>query len=55
MRSVLGVAMAAFAITPAFADYYIVQEPTTRRCTILEERPTGGGSVIRERETTPAR
>jgi hypothetical protein len=26
--------------TPAFADYYIVQDTGTRRCTIVEQRPT---------------
>ena len=89
MRMVLGAAVAAFAITPTFADYYIVQEPTTKRCTIVEERPTSpsigvviggagfgvrteaesrmrtveecretgtaGGTMIQERESTPAR
>ena len=26
--------------TPAFADFYIVQDTTTKRCTITESRPT---------------
>jgi hypothetical protein len=40
MRGVLaGAALAAFVITPSLADYYIVQEPTTKRCRIVEERP----------------
>jgi len=40
MRAVLaGAALAAFAVTPSLADYYIVQEPTTKRCRIVEERP----------------
>jgi hypothetical protein len=40
MRAVLaGAALAAFVITPSLADYYIIQEPTTKRCRILEERP----------------
>jgi hypothetical protein len=34
-----GVALAAFVVTPSLADYYIVQEPTTKRCRIIEERP----------------
>ena len=34
-----GTALAAFVVTPAFADYYIVQEPITKRCKIVEERP----------------
>jgi hypothetical protein len=40
MRAVLaGAALAAFVVTPSLADYYIIQEPTTKRCTIVEERP----------------
>ena len=40
MRGVLaGAALVAFVITPSLADYYIVQEPTTKRCRIVEERP----------------
>jgi hypothetical protein len=41
MRAILaGAAFAAFLITPTLADYYIIQEPTTKRCRIVEERPT---------------
>jgi hypothetical protein len=44
MRAVLaGVALAAFVITPSLADYYIIQEPTTKRCRIVEERPASPG------------
>jgi hypothetical protein len=44
MRAILaGAAFAAFVITPALADYYIVQEPTTKRCRIVEERPASPG------------
>ena len=40
MRAILaGAALAAFVVTPTLADYYIVQEPTTKRCRIVEERP----------------
>jgi hypothetical protein len=40
MRSVLAAAaLAAFVITPTLADYYIIPEPTTKRCRIGEERP----------------
>ena len=35
----VGAALAAFVVTPALADYYIVQEPITKRCRIVEERP----------------
>ena len=41
MRAILvGAAFAAFVVTPSLADFYIVQEPTTKRCRIVEERPT---------------
>jgi hypothetical protein len=44
MRAILaGAAQAAFVVTPTLADYYIVQEPTTKRCRIVEERPAPGG------------
>jgi hypothetical protein len=33
--------------SPAFAaEYYIVRNPTTKVCTITEERPAGGGIVV---------
>lgn len=44
MRAVLaGAALAVFVVTPVLADYYIVQEPTTKRCRIVEERPASPG------------
>ena len=44
MRVVLvGAALAAFVATSTLADYYIVQEPTTKRCRIVEERPASPG------------
>jgi hypothetical protein len=44
MRAIFaGAALAAFVVTPSLADYYIVQEPTTKRCTIVEERPASPG------------
>ena len=41
-----GAALAAFVVTPALADYYIVQEPTTKRCRIVEERPVSPSAGI---------
>jgi hypothetical protein len=33
--------------TPTFAaDYYIVQNPKTKVCTITEQRPAAGGEVV---------
>jgi hypothetical protein len=47
MRAVLsGAALAALVITPSLADYYIVQEPSTKRCRIVEERPAPGVGVV---------
>jgi hypothetical protein len=44
MRAILaGFALTTFFVTPTLADYYIVQEPTTKRCRIVEERPAPGG------------
>jgi hypothetical protein len=50
------VAIAAFA-TPALADFWIVQDTTTKRCTIVEQKPTvatmtvvgGDGKVYKTR------
>jgi hypothetical protein len=42
---VIGAALAAF-VTPALADYYIIQEPTTKRCRIVEERPAPGAGIV---------
>jgi vancomycin permeability regulator SanA len=39
-------ALAAFVVTPGLADYYIVQEPTTKRCRIVEERPAPSVGVV---------
>jgi hypothetical protein len=39
-----GAAVAALMYSPALAaDYYIVQDPTTRRCTVVEQRPANPG------------
>jgi hypothetical protein len=40
------VLVTGFAATPALADYYIVQEPTSKRCTIVEQRPANPGIGI---------
>jgi hypothetical protein len=42
---VVAAATAAFA-TPALADFYIVQDTGTKRCSIVEQRPTTQTSVI---------
>jgi len=42
---VIATAIAGFA-TPALADFYIVQDTGTKRCTIVEQRPTTQTTVI---------
>jgi hypothetical protein len=49
------VAIAAFA-TPALADFWIVQDSSTKRCRIVEQRPTtttttivGGDTIFKTR------
>ncbi|MBV8753069.1 MAG: hypothetical protein JO328_09430 [Hyphomicrobiales bacterium] len=40
MSKLLVAAVALSFATPAFADYYIVHDSTTKKCTITESRPT---------------
>jgi vancomycin permeability regulator SanA len=40
-----GLAIAAFA-TPAMADFYVVQDTSTKRCTIVEEKPSTSTTVV---------
>jgi hypothetical protein len=35
----LAAMLVAFA-TPSFADFYIVQDATTKKCTIVDQKPT---------------
>ena len=48
MRIKMLVAAAGFAAfaTPALADFYIVQDTGTKRCSIVEQRPTTQTSVV---------
>ena len=47
MKHVLvAAALVAMATPAAAADFYIVQSPTTKRCTIVEERPAPGVGVV---------
>jgi hypothetical protein len=49
MRAVLaGAALAVLAVTPTLADYYIFQEPSTKRCRIVEEaaRAVNAGAQV---------
>lgn len=38
-------AIAAFT-TPAVADFFVVQDTSSKRCTIVEQRPTTQTSVV---------
>ena len=38
-KLMLAAALVAFA-TPSFADFYIVQDATTKKCTIVDKKPT---------------
>jgi hypothetical protein len=46
MKTLLAVAALVTFVTPALADYYIVQEPSTKRCRIVEERPAPNIGVV---------
>jgi hypothetical protein len=48
MRTKLFVAAVGVAtfVTPALADFYIVQDSGTKRCSIVEQKPTTTTSVI---------
>ena len=43
---IAGAAVAAMFATTALADFYVIQEPTTKRCRIVEERPAPGIGVV---------
>jgi hypothetical protein len=40
VKLIAGVLGAAFVTSGAMADYYIVQEKTTKKCTVVDKRPT---------------
>ena len=47
MKAILaGAALAVASVSPALADYFIVQDATTKRCTIVEQRPAPGLGII---------
>jgi hypothetical protein len=47
MKAILaGAALAVAFGTSAYADYYIIQEPSTKQCRIVEERPAPGAGVV---------
>src|SRR5258705_8245268 len=46
MKTFLAGAALVALVTPALADYYIIQEPAAKRCTIVEERPAPGVGIV---------
>jgi hypothetical protein len=46
MKHLLAAAAAVAFVTPALADFYIVQDTTTKRCQIVEQRPTSSTMTI---------
>jgi hypothetical protein len=47
MKTILASALLAGAfVTPALADFYIVQDSSTKRCTIVEQRPAPGLGIV---------
>jgi hypothetical protein len=47
MKYILGTALTLALVTPAVsAEFYIVQEPSTKRCTIVTERPADRAVVV---------
>lgn len=47
MRHVVAVAVATAFVTPALAaEFYIVQDTTTKRCQIVEQKPTTSTTVV---------
>ena len=52
MAKAISAAVAAFAVTSAFAqtatvstEYYVVQDASTKRCTIVDKKPTSGENL----------
>jgi hypothetical protein len=39
-KLVLGIAAVAFLASTASADYYVIQEKETKKCKVVESRPT---------------
>jgi hypothetical protein len=47
MKKAILAATMLMVAAPAFAaEYYVVQNPTTKRCTIVEQRPAAGAGVV---------
>jgi hypothetical protein len=40
-----GLFIAGF-VTPALADYWVIQDPTTKKCSVVNEKPTASPTVV---------
>jgi hypothetical protein len=47
MRTVLACVVLAGVASPAWADYYVVQDVKTKKCTIVDKAPTTTTTVTR--------
>jgi hypothetical protein len=48
-KLLISVAFAAFAVTSAFAqttEFYVVRDATTKKCTIVDKRPTSTTTTV---------
>jgi hypothetical protein len=60
MRALMAGIVIAASGAPAFADFYIIQDATTKRCSVVEERPAPSeavtiGTAFRERAVAEER
>jgi Tfp pilus assembly protein PilE len=40
MKTILAVAILAGVASPAWADYYVVRDVKTKKCTVVDQKPT---------------
>ena len=58
MKKLIGAAILVAFITPAHADFYVVQDAKTKKCTVVDKRPAttettivgGDGTVYKTRD-----
>jgi len=46
MKKLVCAAVLAAFVTPAMADFYVVQDTATKKCTIVDKKPTVTTSVV---------
>lgn len=47
MKYAIGAALTLALVTPAAAqEFYVVQNPSTKQCTVVEEKPTDTSVVV---------